>query len=122
MGAGRPARLAVGVVSAGRVGSVLGAALAAAGHHVVATSGVSRCSLARAAALLPDVPLRAPDAVVTGCDLALLAVPDDVLPGLVRGPPSSSSAIRACQPRPASCRASSCTAASRIPAALARTR
>jgi len=85
MGAGRPARLAVGVVSAGRVGSVLGAALAAAGHHVVATSGVSRCSLARAAALLPDVPLRAPDAVVTGCDLALLAVPDDVLPGLVRG-------------------------------------
>jgi predicted short-subunit dehydrogenase-like oxidoreductase (DUF2520 family) len=85
MGAGRPARLAVGVVSAGRVGSVLGAALAAAGHHVVATSGVSRASVARAAALLPDVPLRAPDAVVSGCALALLAVPDDVLPGLVRG-------------------------------------
>ena len=40
MSAGRPARLAVGVVSAGRVGAVLGAALAAAGHHVVAASGV----------------------------------------------------------------------------------
>ncbi|QJY46017.1 Rossmann-like and DUF2520 domain-containing protein [Pseudonocardia broussonetiae] len=85
MAAGRPARLAVGVVSAGRVGAVLGAALAAAGHHVVATSGVSRESVKRADALLPGVPLAAPDQVVTGADLALLAVPDDVLPGLVRG-------------------------------------
>lgn len=85
MSAGRPARLAVGVVSAGRVGSVLGAALANAGHHVVATSGVSRASLHRAATLLPDVPLLPPDETVTGADLALLAVPDDVLPGLVRG-------------------------------------
>ncbi|WP_219415553.1 Rossmann-like and DUF2520 domain-containing protein [Pseudonocardia nigra] len=81
----RPARLAVGVVSAGRVGAVVGAALAAAGHHVVATSGVSRDSVKRAAALLPGVPLRAPDEVVAGADLTLLAVPDDVLPGLVRG-------------------------------------
>lgn len=85
MGAGRPARLAVGVVSAGRVGSVVGAAWAAAGHHVVATSGVSRDSVRRAEALLPGVPLRPPDEVVAGADLALLAVPDDVLPGLVRG-------------------------------------
>lgn len=85
MSAGRPARLSVGVVSAGRVGSVVGAAWAAAGHHVVAVSGVSRDSVKRAAALLPDVPLRAPDEVVQGVDLALLAVPDDVLPGLVRG-------------------------------------
>ncbi|MDN5930566.1 MAG: DUF2520 domain-containing protein [Pseudonocardia sp.] len=85
MAAGRPARLAVGVVSAGRVGVVLGAALAAVGHHVVATSGVSRESVRRAAALLPDVPLKSPDDVVAGADLALLAVPDDVLPGLVRG-------------------------------------
>jgi predicted short-subunit dehydrogenase-like oxidoreductase (DUF2520 family) len=85
MSAGRPARLAVGVVSAGRVGVVVGAAWAAAGHHVVATSGVSRASVRRAAALLPDVPLRPPDEVVAAADLALLAVPDDVLPGLVRG-------------------------------------
>jgi len=82
---GRPARLAVGVVSAGRVGSVLGAALAAAGHIVVATSGVSRPSLNRAAAQLPDVPLLPPDEVVKQADLVLLAVPDDVLPGLVKG-------------------------------------
>jgi predicted short-subunit dehydrogenase-like oxidoreductase (DUF2520 family) len=85
MSPGRPARLAVGVVSAGRVGAVVGAAWAAAGHRIVATSGVSRDSVRRAAALLPDVPLRPPDEVVAGVDLALLAVPDDVLPGLVRG-------------------------------------
>ncbi|MEJ3657356.1 DUF2520 domain-containing protein [Actinomycetes bacterium KLBMP 9759] len=91
MDAGRPARLAVGVVSAGRVGAVVGAAWAAAGHHVVATSGVSRDSLKRAAALLPDVPLRPPDEVVAGADLALLAVPDDVLAGLVRGLAASGS-------------------------------
>jgi predicted short-subunit dehydrogenase-like oxidoreductase (DUF2520 family) len=82
---GRPARLAVGVVSAGRVGAVLGAALSAVGHHVVATSGVSRDSIRRAEALLPGVPLRSPDEVIAAADLALLAVPDDVLPGLVRG-------------------------------------
>ncbi|MEN3268161.1 DUF2520 domain-containing protein [Pseudonocardia sp.] len=85
MGADRPARLTVGVVSAGRVGAVVGAAWAAAGHHVVATSGVSRASVRRAAALLPGVPLRAPDEVVAAANLVVLAVPDDVLPGLVRG-------------------------------------
>jgi predicted short-subunit dehydrogenase-like oxidoreductase (DUF2520 family) len=85
MGAGRPARLAVGIVSAGRVGAVMGAALAAAGHHVVAASGVSRASLSRAATLLPDVPLVPPDEAAVAADLVLLAVPDDVLAGLVRG-------------------------------------
>lgn len=81
----RPARLAIGVVSAGRVGAVVGAAWAAAGHRVVATSGVSKASVDRAAALLPGVPLLAPDEVVAAADLALLAVPDDALPGMVRG-------------------------------------
>ena len=81
----RPARLAVGVVSAGRVGSVLGAAISGAGHVVVGVSAVSRASLRRAANLLPDVPVLAPDDVVRRSDLVLLAVPDDVLPGLVSG-------------------------------------
>ncbi len=85
MAAGRPARLGVGVVSAGRVGAVLGAAWAAAGHHVIGASAVSRESVRRAEALLPDVPLLPPDEVATAADLVLLAVPDDVLPGLVTG-------------------------------------
>ncbi|WP_425458479.1 Rossmann-like and DUF2520 domain-containing protein [Amycolatopsis rhizosphaerae] len=81
----RPARLAVGVVSAGRVGSVLGAALARAGHTVVAASGISADSHRRAECLLPGVPLLPPDETVAAADLVLLAVPDDVLAGLVSG-------------------------------------
>jgi predicted short-subunit dehydrogenase-like oxidoreductase (DUF2520 family) len=81
----RPARLAVGVISAGRVGSVLGAALARAGHRVVGTSAVSQASLRRAEELLPDVPILDPPDVAMAADLLLLAVPDDELAGLVRG-------------------------------------
>jgi predicted short-subunit dehydrogenase-like oxidoreductase (DUF2520 family) len=81
----RPARLAVGVVSTGRVGAVLGAALARAGHAVVAVSGVSRESVQRAEDLLPGVPILPPDEVVRTADLVLLALPDDALPGMVRG-------------------------------------
>jgi predicted short-subunit dehydrogenase-like oxidoreductase (DUF2520 family) len=81
----RPARLAVGVVSAGRVGSVVGAALARAGHTVVAASGLSNASVRRAEQLLPDVPLLPPDEVARRADLVLLALPDDALTGMVRG-------------------------------------
>lgn len=81
----RAARLGVGVVSAGRVGAVLGAALARAGHRVTAAAGVSEASSARAAALLPGVPLLPADDVARGCDLLLLAVPDDALADLVTG-------------------------------------
>jgi predicted short-subunit dehydrogenase-like oxidoreductase (DUF2520 family) len=81
----RPARLAVGVISAGRVGSVLGAALARAGHHLIGVSAVSQASLRRAEELLPDVPVLDPPDVAQAADLLLLAVPDDELAGLVRG-------------------------------------
>jgi predicted short-subunit dehydrogenase-like oxidoreductase (DUF2520 family) len=83
--ADRPARLAVGVIGAGRVGAVLGAALQAAGHSVVAASGVSDASRTRAAKLLPGVPLLDPVAVAARADLLLLTVPDDALPALVSG-------------------------------------
>lgn len=78
----RPGRLAVGVIGTGRVGSVLGAALRGADHSVVAISGGSEASRRRAADWLPDVPALEPAAVLARADLALLAVPDDVLPGL----------------------------------------
>lgn len=83
--ADRPARLAVGVVGAGRVGPVLGSALALAGHHVVAVSAVSAASRRRAATVLPDAPVRPVDEVVRSADLVLLTVPDDALAGLVEG-------------------------------------
>ena len=53
----RPPRFAVGVVGAGRVGSVLGAALHRAGHEVTAVAAVSEESLARAPELRPGVPI-----------------------------------------------------------------
>lgn len=75
----------IGVVGAGRAGSVLGAALAAAGARVVAVSAVSASSRARAATLLPGVCVRPPDEVAAAADLLVLAVPDDVLAMLVTG-------------------------------------
>lgn len=79
------ARLSVGVVSAGRVGTALGSAWERAGHHVVATSAISEPSLRRAADRLPNAEILAPDAVAARSDLLLLAVPDTELTGLVRG-------------------------------------
>ena len=75
----------VGVIGTGRVGAVLGAALARAGLPVVAATGVSAESVDRAARLLPGVPLRPADEVVARADLVLLAVPDDQLGPLVAG-------------------------------------
>lgn len=81
----RPARLDVGVVGTGRVGAVLAAALARAGHHVVAGYGVSLASRTRAATLLPGVPLVELPEVFARSSLVLVAVPDDALAGLVDG-------------------------------------
>jgi predicted short-subunit dehydrogenase-like oxidoreductase (DUF2520 family) len=72
-------------VGAGRVGPALAASLQLAGHRPVAVSGVSDASRRRAAELLPDVPLVTPAEVLARSELVLLTVPDDVLPGLVRG-------------------------------------
>jgi predicted short-subunit dehydrogenase-like oxidoreductase (DUF2520 family) len=80
-----PPRLRAGVVGTGRAGAVLGAALARAGHPVVAAYAVSEVSRLRAEALLPGVPLVPVDEVLAAADLVLLTVPDDALPGLVAG-------------------------------------
>ncbi|MEW2476035.1 Rossmann-like and DUF2520 domain-containing protein [Micromonospora gifhornensis] len=81
-----PAVLTVGIVGAGRVGATLGAALAAVGHRVVATTGSSGASQARVALLLPTVSRRATAEVARAAtDLLLIAVPDDALAGVVAG-------------------------------------
>jgi predicted short-subunit dehydrogenase-like oxidoreductase (DUF2520 family) len=81
----RDARLSVGVIGTGRVGTVFGAALNRVGHRVVAASGVSRESVRRAERLLPGTPLLPADDVVARAGLVVLAVPDDVLGPLVSG-------------------------------------
>jgi predicted short-subunit dehydrogenase-like oxidoreductase (DUF2520 family) len=91
-GAGRDTRtvrlgrtITVGIIGAGRVGAVLGAALARAGHRITAASGVSAASIARIERLLPGAALLAADQVPADVDLLVIAVPDDALAGLVRG-------------------------------------
>jgi predicted short-subunit dehydrogenase-like oxidoreductase (DUF2520 family) len=81
----RPARLSVGVVGVGRVGSALAVALGRAGHHVVAVSGVSDASRRRAADRLPSAAVLPADEVVRAVDLVLLTVPDDALAAVVEG-------------------------------------
>ncbi len=80
-----PARLKVGVVGAGRVGTALAVALRRAGHEIAAASAVSDASRQRIDRFLPGTPVRQPAEVVGAADLVLLTVPDDALPGLVRG-------------------------------------
>jgi len=81
----KPGRLRVGVVGAGRVGAVLGAALRDVDHEVVGASGVSDASVNRIDTLLPGVAHLDPESVVRGADLVLLTVPDDAVEELVRG-------------------------------------
>jgi predicted short-subunit dehydrogenase-like oxidoreductase (DUF2520 family) len=75
--------VSLGIVGAGRVGAVVGAALRSAGHPVSAVAGESAASRARAALLLPGVHIDKPTAVSRSCDLLLLTVPDDMLSNVV---------------------------------------
>lgn len=81
----RPARLTIGVISAGRVGTALGHALERAEHVVVGCSAVSNASRQRAQRWLPDTPVLPLDEVAGRAELLLLAVPDAELPALVAG-------------------------------------
>jgi predicted short-subunit dehydrogenase-like oxidoreductase (DUF2520 family) len=89
----RPARLKVGIISAGRVGTALGVALEHVDHVVVACSAVSRASRRRAERRLPDTPVAPVPEVAGNAELLLLAVPDTELPGLVSGL-AATSAVR----------------------------
>lgn len=81
----RPARLKVGVISAGRVGSAVGVALERAEHVVVACSAISAASRRRAAQRLPDTPVMPAGDVAAHAELLLLAVPDTELAAVVAG-------------------------------------
>ncbi|MDN3310154.1 DUF2520 domain-containing protein [Microbacterium oryzae] len=79
----RDGRLGVGIIGAGRVGPVIGAALAGAGHAITGiTSGSDE---ERVSAVLPDVPVLDALEVVRRSELVVLAVPHAELPGLVHG-------------------------------------
>jgi len=81
----RSGRLGIGIIGAGRVGPVLGAALGGAGHAIVGISTVSEAGRDRADALLPGVPVLTVPEVVERAELVLLAVPAGELDALVKG-------------------------------------
>jgi len=81
----RPGRLGVGIIGAGHVGPILGAALAGAGHSLVGISAISQASRDRAEAILPQVPILTVPEIVKRSELVILCVPDAALPGLVSG-------------------------------------
>lgn len=81
--AGRDGRLGVGILGAGKVGPIIGAALAGAGHALVGITSGSDDD--RVEAMLPGVPVLAADEVVRRSELVVVAVPADQLPGLIAG-------------------------------------
>jgi len=81
----RSGRLGIGIIGAGRVGPVLGAALGGAGHAIVGISTVSADGRDRAEVLLPGVPVLTVPEVVERAELVLLAVPAAELEALVSG-------------------------------------
>jgi predicted short-subunit dehydrogenase-like oxidoreductase (DUF2520 family) len=81
----RSGRLGVGIIGAGHVGPVLGAALAGAGHAIVGIAAVSEHSKDRAEAMLPGVPILDVPAVIERSELVILAVPTAELEALVAG-------------------------------------
>jgi len=81
----RPARLKVGIVSGGRVGTALGAALERAEHVVVACSAISAASRRLTRHRLPDTAVLPVPEVADSAELLILAVPDAELTGLVAG-------------------------------------
>lgn len=76
-------RLGVGIIGAGRVGPVIGAALAGAGHALTGVTAGSDPD--RVEAILPGVPVLDADEVARRSELVIVAVPTDELAPLVAG-------------------------------------
>ncbi|WP_228764911.1 MULTISPECIES: Rossmann-like and DUF2520 domain-containing protein [Aeromicrobium] len=72
-------RPTMGIVGAGRVGSVLASRFRAAGYPLAGVSARSEASLLRTSTLLPGVAVLSPAEVAAASDVLVLAVPDDAL-------------------------------------------
>lgn len=81
----KPGRLKVGVLGAGRVGAVLGAALRHSGHYVSGATGVSEATLSRIETLLPGTAVVDQEQLLRQADLVLVTVPDDHIAEVVAG-------------------------------------
>jgi predicted short-subunit dehydrogenase-like oxidoreductase (DUF2520 family) len=89
-----PAQLRIGLIGPGRAGTALARALVNAGHLITATYAVSAKSRQRARDYFPDAKIAEPAEVTKNADLVLLTVPDDVLPGIVKGLAATGAPLR----------------------------
>ncbi|MGV8858094.1 DUF2520 domain-containing protein [Rhodoglobus sp.] len=78
-------RLGIGIIGAGKVGPILGAALAGAGHAIVGIAATSERNLERASAILPDVPVLDIPTLVERSELVILAIPETEIEPFSRG-------------------------------------
>lgn len=85
MAADAPPVLKIGLIGAGRVGIALSRALQNHGHSIVAAHAVSEKSKQRVLEFLPATDLQSIENLIANVQTVLFAVPDDVLPDLVRG-------------------------------------
>ncbi|MBG6054890.1 putative short-subunit dehydrogenase-like oxidoreductase (DUF2520 family) [Salinibacterium sp. CAN_S4] len=83
--AAQSGRLGVGIIGAGRVGPVIGAALAGAGHAIVGIASISEDNRDRARALLPEVPILEIPVLLERSELVILAIPEAEIESLVTG-------------------------------------
>jgi len=81
----RSGRLGIGIIGAGRVGPVLGAALAGAGHAIVGIAATSENNKDRARAMLADVPILDIPDLIERSELVILAIPESEIESLVAG-------------------------------------
>lgn len=78
-------RLGIGIIGAGKVGPILGAALAGAGHAIVGIAATSERNLERASAILPDVPVLDIPTLVERSELVILAIPEAEIESFAKG-------------------------------------
>lgn len=74
----------VGVIGMGLVGPAIASALRAAGYEVTGVHARSEPARERAEVMLPEVPQKEAEDVASGCDLLIIAVPDDQIEGVAR--------------------------------------
>jgi len=85
MASDAPPVLKIGLIGAGRVGIALSRSLQIHGHSIVAAHAISEKSQKRVQEFLPATDLLSIEKLIESVQTVLIAVPDDVLPDLVRG-------------------------------------
>lgn len=85
MSSAQASRLGVGIIGSGRVGPVLGRALAGAGHALTGITAIGDEGRERVASMLPGVPVLETQEVVRRSELVLIAIPGSEMPQLVQG-------------------------------------